>query len=229
MHLSELIIRMNHRWALPFRWSFFCLVLISPSIQAQPVPKTQLQLEFQSVHIGRNLSLNIARQRGLNYFSAGVNLQLNRQHYDYQDHIYYKRFKATKWYEYIGAQASYQRFIRTRSTFVSPFGFVQSQVAWGPTDNTGFLPFLTDSTGTVYYAPYENQGGPFVFLQTYFGAGFNAHMTDHISLCMRGGIGGMVIFGEDPSIVKYRPQAEAIAMWSAGINWTIMRPNTTVN
>lgn len=164
---------------------------------------SQLDLiaSFNSVDIGRNLSMNIKKDIKKHSFLFGVKYNINKIVHDNQNNVFRKRFYATDWQEHIGFTLGYQYNFLLKSSPLKPFAFYDFQFTNSHTRNLMYLPYDYDINGDVLYKQYLEFFGPTIALEHNIGLGFNIKITNRLFLYQKIGAGIVTFHNIDKNIV----------------------------
>lgn len=168
--------------------------------------QSDLFLNFNSTHSGRNLSLAWSKQvREKNEFGVGLRFNINKlAHPDDQNNVFKKRLYATKPYHYIGAEMFYSRKIFKIFSNIETFAFYNAQLSYSTTRNRDFLPVGYSIGGDALYIEYINIFGPFTWFEQNIGFGYKVSLASNWFLQHKMGFGTSFVMGYDKSLwVKY--------------------------
>ncbi len=180
------------------------LTIIIFSVLSISIYSQDLGVNYNSTGSGRNITLNYTRNIVHNGISLGIGYNINSiKQPDDQGNIYYKRLYATKPYQHLNFNLSYQHDIFYNLEHIKPFIFYDLQVKYSTTRSSMYLPYDYDSTylntpnpddGILYknYIPYF---GPFTWIENSIGIGFKVDITDRFYLKQRFGAGIFFIYG----------------------------------
>src|SRR6056297_263818 len=130
---------------------------------------------FNSVDIGRNVSLTLKKDLKKHSFLFGVKYHINKIVHDNQNNVFRKRFYAKDWKEHFGFNIGYQYNFDLNTLCIKPFLFYDFQFTNSHTRNLMYLPYDYDLNGDVLYKEYLEFFGPFIALENNIGLGFTAN------------------------------------------------------
>ncbi|MCF6352422.1 MAG: hypothetical protein L3J06_05380 [Cyclobacteriaceae bacterium] len=102
--------------------------------------QTDLNLTFNSVHIGRNLALTASKKIKRHTILAGIKYGINSFESDDQNLVFKKRFFATTFMQHWGLIAGYQYAFKVDKSYLEPYFFYEFQFTNSQTRNRMFLP-----------------------------------------------------------------------------------------
>ena len=178
----------------------FIVVVLTTTTITKLFAQDEITLAYNSVHIGRNVSLAYYRNIKQHAIIAGIKYQINSLIQDNQNEIFKKRFYATDFYEHWGFVVGY-RYTLKRINFVKPFIFYEMQLTNSHTRNEFVFPVGVDQNGIVYYTKDIVYQGPTFALDNYVGFGLNIPIFGFLSITQKIGFGGVFYFKTDPSYV----------------------------
>jgi len=164
---------------------------------------SQLDLiaSFNSVDIGRNLSINIKKDIKKHSILFGVKYNINKIVHDNQNNVFRKRFYATDWQEHFGFILGYQYNFLFKSSPIKPFAFYDFQFTKSHTRNLMYLPYDYDFNGDVLYKQYLEFFGPTIALEHNIGLGVDIKIINRLFLYQKIGVGVVTFHNIDKSIV----------------------------
>jgi len=168
------------------------------------IAQSDLFLNFNSTHSGRNLSLAWSKHfHEKNEFGLGLRYNINKlAHPDDQNNVFKKRLYATKPYHYIGAEIFYNRKILKIFSKVETFAFYNAQVSYSTTRNRDLLPYAISEEGEVYYKEIIGFYGPYTWLEQNVGFGYKVPLVGHWYLQHKMGFGTSFIMGYEKKLLE---------------------------
>ena len=166
--------------------------------------QSDLFLNFNSTHSGRNLSFSYSKYFfEKNEFGFGLRYNINRiAHPDDQNNTYKKRLYATKPYHFLGAEVLYNRYILKSFSFIDPFVFYNLQLSYSTTRNRMFIPYTYDGNGDVLYKEYIEIFGPFTWVEQNIGLGYKANLNGNWFIQHKLGFGTSFILGYEKKLLN---------------------------
>lgn len=163
------------------------------------IAQSDLFLNFNSTHSGRNLSLTWSKHfHEKNEFGLGLRYNINMlAHPDDQDYVYRKRLYATKPYHHIGAEIFYNRKILKIFSNVETFAFYNAQISYSTTRNKTVYGIVNDENGNAVYKEDIEYFGPFTWLEQNIGLGYKVPLANNWYLQHKIGYGTTFIMGHD--------------------------------
>jgi len=161
---------------------------------------------FNSVDIGRNISLTLKKDIKRHSILVGLKYNINRIVHDNQNNIFRKRFYATSFGEHFGFNVGYQYNFQLSKSTIRPFLFYDLQFTNSHTRNLMFLPYSYDTNGDVLYKRYLVFFGPTIALEHNIGIGFTVNILERLYLYQKIGAGIVNFFNIDKRIY-------------GGVNW----------
>jgi hypothetical protein len=197
------------------------------SIHAQ----STIGLQYYSTGAGENITATFSKKlnKGSVGFGLGGNINQIKQPDDQSNH-YYKRLYATKPLHYLNGNFFIQREVFPKLEKINAFIFYDLQVKFSTTRSSFFSVYDYDSTlvvnqpeeGILYRQIIENFG-PFTWIENGFGVGFDIQLTNKFSFQQKFGGGMHFIFGDEPLLVKTRPEWEFMYFYNIGITYKIRK------
>lgn len=176
--------------------SIFFIMIIVPKIKAQ----NDVTLAFNSVEIGRNMSLIYSKSLNRHRIIAGIKYSINSFVQDNQNQVFIKRFFAINFKEHWGLVLGYQYALKKMNA-IEPYLFYEMQFTNSHTRNEFVNPVAIDDNGTVYYVKRIVLFGPTIALGNYVGIGINIPLLDYLSISQKAGFGITLFYNTDPSFV----------------------------
>jgi len=174
------------------------LVIIVITINQQVYSQLDIIGSFNSVDIGRNITITLKKDLKKHSFLFGAKYNINKIVHDNQNNVFRKRFYATDWQEHFGFNIGYQYNFSLKSSSLKPFAFYDFQFTNSHTRNLMYLPYDYDINGDVLYKEYLEFFGPFIALENNIGIGFTANLSENIFLSQKAGVGIVTFHGNDP-------------------------------
>lgn len=159
--------------------------------------QTDIISSFNTVEIGRNLTLCLKKDINNHSLIFGIKYNINRKVHDNQNNVFKNRFYARDIVEHFGLNAGYQYNFALENSQVKPFLFYDFQFTHSHTRNHMYLPYDFDVNGDVLYKAYLEYFGPFFALEHNFGMGFNVPLSKRVYLHQKIGAGIVTIHGYD--------------------------------
>ena len=151
--------------------------------------QTDLNLVFNSVHVGRNLSAVGKKQFDRHSIVFGLKYNINSIVHDNQGEVFKKRFFAKSFIEHWGLIAGYQYAIKLNKPYLEPYWFYELQFTNSHTRNPSSQ-IIYDADGNfLLYKNEINFFGPIIALENYLGVGLNIQLSKNIFLAQKAGIG----------------------------------------
>ena len=159
-----------------------------------------LSLNYNSVDIGRNVSLLYQFGGEKHQFYGGLKYHINRVIHDNQNNVFRKRFHASNFKERLGLQIGYNRVISINERNSLLF-FYDNQFSILGTKGVNYTPigYLEDQ---VLYTRWVLAYQEIKSMEQYIGIGFRAGLLKNIFLTMKLG-GGVALFWDIP--FEYAP------------------------
>jgi len=206
-------------------------ILLSFTISAQ---NKKIGLQYYSTGAGKNLTGTISTKKNKNEYGLGLGININNiRQPDDQSNIYYRRLFATKPIHFLNFNFFYQRDIFSALKKIKPFIVYDFQIKHSTTRSSMYIPFDYDSTLVVnepeegiLYRNYIEYFGPFTWVENSIGIGIHIAITDKIYLTQKIGGGIHFIFGDEPKLVKYRPEWEFMYFLNVGITYKIKKKSS---
>jgi len=156
---------------------------------------------FNSIDIGRNVSLTLKKDLKKHSFLFGAKYNINKIVHDNQNNVFRKRFYATDWQEHFGFSIGYQYNFILKPSSLKPFAFYDFQFTNSHTRNLMYLPYDYDINGDVLYKQYLEFFGPTIALEHNIGLGIIAKIANRFFLYQKIGVGIVTFHNIDKSIV----------------------------
>ncbi len=180
------------------------IILLSFSSFAQ----TELVSAFNSTASGRNVSILISKPKNNHEFGGGLKYNIGMLAMpDDQENLYYKRLYPSTFGQHFGLQTFYNYHILKNWEHLKPFLFFDLQGTFSTTRNR-------------YFGQQEiTRYGPFTWLEQYIGIGFKVDLPNSFFITQKIGGGGMLIFGEDETLLKKSADWEFGGLINIGIGF----------
>jgi len=206
-------------------------ILITITVSAQ---NKNIGLQYYSTGAGKNLTGTISIKNNKNEYGLGLGININNiRQPDDQSNIYYRRLFATKPIHYLNFNFFYQRDVFSAMKKIRPFIVYDFQIKHSTTRSSMYIPFDYDSTLVVnepeegiLYRNYIEYFGPFTWVENSLGLGIIIDVTDRISMTQKIGGGIHFILGDEPKLVKYRPEWEFMYFFNIGLTYKIMKKSS---
>ena len=206
-------------------------ILLSFTISAQ---NKRIGMQYYSTGAGKNLTGTLSIKNNKNEYGLGLGININSiRQPDDEANIYYKRLYATKPIHFFNFNFFYQRDIFSALKKIKPFIVYDFQIKHSTTRSSMYIPFDYDSTLVVdepeegiLYRNYIEYFGPFTWVESSIGIGINIDITNRISMTQKIGGGIYYIFGDEPKLVKYRPEWEFMYFLNVGITYKIKKKSS---
>ncbi|TSA33186.1 MAG: hypothetical protein D4R64_14705 [Porphyromonadaceae bacterium] len=177
------------------------IILIIILSIAQGYSQVNMIGSFNSVDIGRNISLTLKKDIKRHSILIGLKYNLNRIVHDNQNNMFRKRFYATTFAEHFGFNIAYQYNFQLSKSTIRPFLFYDFQFTNSHTRNLMFLPHSYDTNGDVLYKRYLEFFGPTIALEHNLGIGFTVNILERLYLYQKIGAGIVNFFNVDKRIL----------------------------
>lgn len=170
--------------------------------------QTELVSAFNSTASGRNVSLLISKTKNSHEFGGGIRYNIGKLAMpDDQENLYYKRLYPSTLGQHFGLQTFYNYYILKNWEHLKPFLFFDLQGTYSTTRNR----YFGQQKATRY--------GPFTWLEQYIGIGFKVDLPNNFFVTQKIGGGGMLIFGEDETLLKESADWEFGGLINVGIGY----------
>ena len=151
--------------------------------------QADIGIAFNSVHIGRNLSVVGSKKINKHAILGGIKYGINSFESDDQNLLFKKRFFATNLIEHWGVIIGYQYFLKAQKSYLEPFFYYELQYTNSQTRNRSFFPVGYDVDNNVLYREDLDFFGPTIALENYLGFGLNIRINDFFLIVQKAGVG----------------------------------------
>lgn len=186
----------------------FILLLVSLFTVSNVVAQIEISTQFNSTASGRNVSILISKTKNNHEFGGGLKYNIGMLTMpDDQGKLYYKRLYPSTFGQHFGLQTFYNYHILKNWEHLQPFLFFDLQGTFSTTRNR----YFSQQETTRY--------GPFTWLEQYIGIGFKVDLPNNFFITQKIGGGGMLIFGEDETLLKKSADWEFGGLLNFGIGY----------
>jgi len=175
------------------------------SVFANTAFSQSVGINYYSTGSGRNITSVYSFGNNKNEFGFGIGYNINSiKQPDDQSNIYYKRLYATRFYQHLNLNLTYQRYVLSSNDIFKPFVFYDLQLKYSTTRSSMYIPYAFDSTiiantpdEKILYRKYIVNFGPFLWVENTIGIGFMLHLYKQLYLKQMAGMGIVFTIGHD--------------------------------
>lgn len=186
----------------------FTLLLFFLFAYSSLFAQTEISTQFNSTASGRNVSVLFSKTKNNHEFGGGIRYNIGKLTMpDDQGKLYYKRLYPSTFGQQFGLQTFYHYHMLKNWEHLKPFLFFDLQGTYSTTRNRYF-----NQSEAIRY-------GPFTWLEQYIGIGFKVDLPNNLFITQKIGGGGMLIFGEDETLLKEKAAWEFGGLLNFGIGY----------
>lgn len=178
-------------------------ILVSSNLFSQ-----NLGLNYYSTGAGRNITATVSKSFKKSDFGIGIGYNINSiKQQDDQSNLFYKRLYATKPLYHLSLDVFYNRYFLQKLEYINLFVFGDIQLKYSSTRSSMYLPHSMDTltksedpVKDILYRQHIPNFGPFLWVETYLGVGFDVKIYKSIYFQQKIGFGGYSLIGYDNNI-----------------------------
>ena len=190
------------------------LLLIVMSVNEFSFAQPDIILNYNDVHIGRNVMLGSKFNVERSAFLVGIKYHFADLIHDNQNNIYKDRFYPANFKQHMGFELGYEYHFKTKAPS-TPFVFYDFQYTYSMTRNDMYT-YAVDGSYEGYRYVVEHFG-PFSAYEQNIGIGIEFDVAKNVYMSGKLGLGICLIDGDEEQLFKPKVDWEVSEIFSVGI------------